>query len=703
MADFVNKMWLDFSTLLNDAVFENNYSCVEILLRHEPFLRSIESKLVAKQDVRPKDSRPLLLAIQNENYDMIKLFHRYNYTLSLPHAIDCHCLSCMDDKFGQRKRCIDTLRALSNPLWIAVTATDPFQDLFELHKLKYSLKSHHDCFQIEYDKMCEENEDVCKTLLNEIKSEQEGEILMNYKTHKDRNDVLTTDYGGLTRTRRDLSFIELAVDYKQKSSVAHSVVQHFLANYIFSDIPLWQKSNNAYRMFLVITLALLYPITSLLSIFYIKDACPRIMNVAMKPFVKFINGAASFITFLTLIGILGSTDRNGIRTGQAPTGLEIVVFIWIIGFVFAETIQLIKGGFKDYFNSGWNWVDFGMNSFMMFSAVTWIVLYFHKPISEEVYDTVMHVVDGAFTLGIILSFFRIMYLCQITSYLGLLQLCLGEMVMVILQFAFVALVVLLAFTVAMVFLCNASKSCTKLKLELAVKHRNDTFIYASLKERFNGFWSTLFTMVYSSLTMEDSTTMGDFADGSLIHLWSNVLFIVFFGISMIVFLNMLIAMMNHSYEKLARNLDKEHMYARTVLWMEYTSNGQGRPVPFNLIPSLENIKTFVIFTKRKIKTWRINVDSNERRINRAEAKTTTKYRKLCQILFERYLYKHYNIDVTKDKTSGVVEDLNDLLLVKIKNKLDHWGCPLEAAAPIFIEELDTQQNLPVEDEYLVIE
>ena len=46
------------------------------------------------------------------------------------------------------------------------------------------------------------------------------------------------------------------------------------------------------------------------------------------------------------------------------------------------------------------------------------------------YDTLIYLADGAFAVGIVLSFFRLMYLCQITSYLGLLQLCLGEMIMV---------------------------------------------------------------------------------------------------------------------------------------------------------------------------------------------------------------------------------------------------------------------------------
>ena len=52
------------------------------------------------------------------------------------------------------------------------------------------------------------------------------------------------------------------------------------------------------------------------------------------------------------------------------------------------------------------------------------------------------------------------------------------------------------------------------------------------------------TMIYVSLTMQGREILDDFSDGSLIHLWANLLFISYFGITMIVVLNMLIALMN---------------------------------------------------------------------------------------------------------------------------------------------------------------
>ena len=55
--------------------------------------------------------------------------------------------------------------------------------------------------------------------------------------------------------------------------------------------------------------------------------------------------------------------------------------------------------------------------------------------------------------------------------------------------------------------------------------------------------------VYVSLTMEGTETLEDFNDGTLTQLWANLLFICYFGVTMIVVLNMLIAMMNNSYQR----------------------------------------------------------------------------------------------------------------------------------------------------------
>ncbi|EPY82816.1 hypothetical protein CB1_000622019 [Camelus ferus] len=60
-------------------------------------------------------------------------------------------------------------------------------------------------------------------------------------------------------------------------------------------------------------------------------------------------------------------------------------------------------------------------------------------------------------------------------------------------------------------------------------------------------------------------------------------------ISLVVLLNMLIAMMNNSYQLIADHADIEWKFARTKLWMSYFEEGGTLPTPFNVIPSPKSL------------------------------------------------------------------------------------------------------------------
>ena len=330
---------------------------------------------------------------------------------------------------------------------------------------------------------------------------------------------------------------------------------------------------------------------------------------------------------------------------------------------------MYKSGVRKYFSSGWNWVDIGMDSLILVSFISWFVLAFEQQHKDNKTHTVLlHVADGSFTLAIILSFFRVIYLCQITSYLGLLQLCFSQMIMVICQFTFICIIVLLAFTVGMVFLFHASEQGKQHNSSRnTAYHANQSDIYRVLVGRFDGFWSTLFTMIYVSLSMQGTETLEQFEDGSLIHLWANVLFICYYGITMIIVLNMLIAMMNNSYQRIADNLTMEHLFSQTKLWLEYVGDEQSRPVPLNLVPSLRRFVTWV----RNGKSAKL-----DRKLHEEEE---LNYKNVCDTLIERYMrreYGFYTNDVIGDEYETNVYNKrrkrNDPFIRRIETHFQMW-------------------------------
>ena len=89
-------------------------------------------------------------------------------------------------------------------------------------------------------------------------------------------------------------------------------------------------------------------------------------------------------------------------------------------------------------------------------------------------------------------------------------------------------------------------------------------------ESFSGFFSTLFTLVYVSLGVEDTSTLESFEDGSLLHLWANLLFVSYIGITMLILLNILIAMMNSSYQVIAPKKYSADFFSRKKLVLPWS-------------------------------------------------------------------------------------------------------------------------------------
>ncbi|VDN99651.1 unnamed protein product [Rodentolepis nana] len=130
-----------------------------------------------------------------------------------------------------------------------------------------------------------------------------------------------------------------------------------------------------------------------------------------------------------------------------------------------------------------------------------------------------------------------------------------------------------------------------------------------------------------------------------------ILFALYHGIIIIVLVNMLIAMMSHSFESIQEDCDVEWKFARTKLWLNYIDNGSTLPAPLNIVPTantltrgLKNLKQFFRHeadvvagyarSTHFIKTKREKVCKN-RDLDVLE----TSYADIMQRLVRRYLFK----------------------------------------------------------------
>lgn len=224
---------------------------------------------------------------------------------------------------------------------------------------------------------------------------------------------------------------------------------------VFRGVPFWRTRGIAFRILYVLTQVLIYPVMAFLYFFFPFLELSRKIK---RPFVKFINHTASFVIFLSLLAA-SSHEKFDIRFGKVPSALEWIILMWILGIAWGECKQVWHDGVLRYLSSGWNWMDIGMIVLILGAYIVW----FGRAIADRftlidrtVDQLLLSAADGLYAIGVIASFFRLVYLCQISRYLGLLQLSLSRMVRVIFQFAFISVVMLISFSVGMTMLYSSS-------------------------------------------------------------------------------------------------------------------------------------------------------------------------------------------------------------------------------------------------------
>ncbi|EPB72608.1 transient-receptor-potential calcium channel protein [Ancylostoma ceylanicum] len=286
-----------------------------------------------------------------------------------------------------------------------------------------------------------------------------------------------------------------------------------------------------------------------LAIKYEQKAMPksRIGRIVRSPFMKFLYYSISFGCFLLLLTLAtfesyrsekgerkgGGTTRASDR-GPPPTFIESLVVAWVLGMLWSEIKQLWEEGFTKYVHQWWNWLDFIMICLYLCTisvrlSAYWIYSapeYMHRYSIRTYWDAYepMLVAEALFAVG---NVFR--YYDPDTP------------------------------------VCLTPDDCTL-----------ESNVFSSIADSY----LTLLWSLFSITKVEDT----DVAENH--HLTQSVgraMFIMYHCTSIIVLLNMLIAMMSHSFQTINDHADLEWKFHRTKLWMAHFDEGSSLSPPFNII------------------------------------------------------------------------------------------------------------------------
>ncbi|XP_049878326.1 transient-receptor-potential-like protein isoform X2 [Pectinophora gossypiella] len=704
MVELLVIMGVETKDALLQAINAEFVEAVELLLEHEELIHK-ENELYSWQKVDPNtamftpDVTPLMLAAHKNNYEIIKILLDRGATLPDPHDVRCGCDECIkmstEDSLRHSLARLNEYRALASPSLIALSSTDPiltaFQLSWELRNLAFAEQES----KAEYLELRRQSQQFAVDLLDQSRSSQELAIILNHDP--DEPAYAEGEHMKLAR-------LELAIDFKQKKFVAHPNIQQLLASIWYEGVPGFRRKTAMEKIMIICRVALLFPFYCMLYMIAPNCATGKLMR---KPFMKFLIHASSYLFFLLILILVSQrAEVQAIQLfgpewmvkelekellkqrGNGPTYLELVVVVYVLGFIWEETQEIYIEGIRSYLRNMWNFIDFTRNSLYVAVALLRFAAYLQqaaqirrdpqtKFIPRENWDAFdpQLIAEGLFAAANIFSALKLVHLFSINPHLGPLQISLGRMVIDIVKFFFIYSLVLFAFACGLNQLLWYFADLEKRKCYVLPGGLPDWDNAGDSCMKWRSFGNvfeasqSLFWASFGMVGLENFELAGI---KSYTRFWGLLMFGSYSVINVIVLLNLLIAMMSNSYAMIDEHSDVEWKFARTRLWMSYFEESATLPPPFNIMPTPKLLLKFLGLRKKdKLRKMKMKQEQKEKEHD-------VRYLAVMRAVVWRYVSAmHRRMDdepVTEDDINELKGDVSalryELLEVFEKNGMD---------------------------------
>ncbi|XP_021472999.1 short transient receptor potential channel 6a [Oncorhynchus mykiss] len=660
------------------------------------------------------DVTPVILAAHCHEYEIVHNLLGKGARIDPPHDYFCCCDSCnyqqQFDSFSHSRSRINAYRGLASPAYLSLSNEDPVLAALELSNELAVLANIEKEFKNDYRRLSGQCKDYVVGLLDLCRSTEEVEAILSGDTDSEEKYH--------PPGRPSLMRLKLAIKYELKKFVAHPNCQQQLLSIWYENLPGLRQQTTAVKLLVVLGVAVGLPG---LAVAYLVAPCSRVGKVMRSPFMKFVAHASSFSIFLCLL-VLNAADRFAgttllpNMTTHLPTRLqqnqqqeedptmlyrmtttpftwmEILIISWVIGMIWAEVKEIWSQGAGEYLLEPWNFLDFGMLAIFLASFSSRFSAYNHTH-SAQLYvhthythlstlDNItlpphVHyytlarlswlpsdpqlISEGLYAVAVVLSFSRIAYILPANESFGPLQISLGRTVKDILKFMVIFILVFLAFMIGMFNLYS---------YYLGAK-QNDAF--TTLEESFK----TLFWAIFG-LSEVKSVVINN--DHKFIENIGYVLYGVYNVTMVIVLLNMLIAMINSSFQEIEDDADVEWKFARAKLWFSYFEEGRTLPVPFNLVPSPKAMLGLATAVRELLlhshtqppDGAQLNQLGDSKASGYSNSPRPTRYQKIMKRLIKRYIIKAQtdkeNDEINEGELKEIKQDISSLRYELLEDK-----------------------------------
>ncbi|XP_062943706.1 short transient receptor potential channel 7 [Cynocephalus volans] len=669
------------------------------------------------------DITPIILAAHCQEYEIVHILLLKGARIERPHDYFCKCSECTEkqrkDSFSHSRSRMNAYKGLASAAYLSLSSEDPVLTALELSNELARLANIETEFKNDYRKLSMQCKDFVVGVLDLCRDTEEVEAILN----GDVNFQVWSDHH-----RPSLSRIKLAIKYEVKKFVAHPNCQQQLLTMWYENLSGLRQQSIAVKFLAVFAVSIGLPF---LAIAYWIAPCSKLGRTLRSPFMKFVAHAVSFTIFLGLLVVNASDRFEGVKTLPNETftdypkqifrvkttqfsWTEMLIMKWVLGMIWSECKEIWEEGPREYVLHLWNLLDFGMLSifvasftarFMAFLKASEAQLY----VDQHVQDNTLHNVslppevayftyardkwwpsdpqiisEGLYAIAVVLSFSRIAYILPANESFGPLQISLGRTVKDIFKFMVIFIMVFVAFMIGMFNLYSYYRGAKY----------NPAF--TTVEESFKTlFWSIFGLSEVISVVLK--------YDHKFIENIGYVLYGVYNVTMVVVLLNMLIAMINNSYQEIEEDADVEWKFARAKLWLSYFDEGRTLPAPFNLVPSpksfyylIMRIKMCLIkLCKSKAKSCENDLEmgmlnskfrktryqAGMRNSENLTANNTfskpTRYQKIMKRLIKRYVLKaqvdRENDEVNEGELKEIKQDISSLRYELLEEKSQATG------------------------------
>uniref|UniRef100_A0A4W6EGS6 Transient receptor potential cation channel subfamily C member 7 n=1 Tax=Lates calcarifer TaxID=8187 RepID=A0A4W6EGS6_LATCA len=603
------------------------------------------------------DVTPVILAAHCQEYEIVHILLTKGARIERPHDYFCKCSECVEkqkkDSFSHSRSRMNAYKGLASAAYLSLSSEDPVLTALELSNELARLANIETEFKNDYRKLSMQCKDFVVGVLDLCRDTEEVEAILN------------GDCGPVR--------VKLAIKYEVK----------------------------------------------------------KLGQILRSPFMKFVAHAVSFTIFLGLLVVNASDRFEGVKNLPNETitdhprqvfrvkttqfsWTEMLIMKWVLGMIWSECKEIWSDGPREYVMHLWNVLDFGMLSIFVASFTARFMAFLKASKAQQYVD--MHVPDedlsnaslpdevayftyarnkwrpsdpqiiseGLYAIAVVLSFSRIAYILPANESFGPLQISLGRTVKDIFKFMVIFIMVFVAFMIGMFNLYS---------YYLGAKY-NPAF--TTVEESFKTlFWSIFGLSEVISVVLK--------YDHKFIENIGYVLYGVYNVTMVVVLLNMLIAMINSSYQEIEEDADVEWKFARAKLWLSYFDEGRTLPAPFNLVPSPKSFYYLVLRIKSclirlckanghrhnselemgmlnsqaKVSRFRSYPRPGEEFIPRKSRKHPTRYQKIMKRLIKRYVLKaqvdRESDEVNEGELKEIKQDISSLRYELLEEKSQAAG------------------------------